>query len=243
MTDIAETTETQVDQTAPDAAPAEEKPAKAKKVVEERECKCRVFRLIDPKDAATEFDTECTQTTRSTFAQGHDARLVSFLVQGQLDGYTAVRIDGDEGARVQFENAGHAAASISEKLGAKADNALKNAADRETAKELAKAESAARREAKKAETAAKNAAKKAEKANAPKEVKAKVVEGSQTGDAKRGPSRPTEVVEGESEVTIKVGRTEIPALSNGTEVRWIDANGKEQRRPVDTVRILAPVEA
>jgi hypothetical protein len=244
MSDTAEFVE-QIEIEAPnppvEGAPEQEtpapKPPRVKKIVEERDCLCRVFRLIDLLDKDTEFDTECESTTKSVFAQGHDAKLVSWLVKGQSDGYTPVRIDGEEGARIQYENAGHAAASVSEALGAKADIALQNAAERETAKALAKVESAKRREEKKAETAARKVAEKAAAAAAPRPVKVKVVPGS---DTKRQPQRPSDPRDNEVPIEIKVGRTEISALSDGTDVRWIDSKGKEQTRPLDTVRVLVP---
>lgn len=226
-----------VSETVEEAKP--EKPKREKKVVEPKPCLCAVFMLLDKEDEDATFTTECESTTLSTFTQGHDARLVSFLVRGQLDGYSIVRTDGEGGSLVAYTDAGHAAASVSAPLGEKADKALVNATERDAKKAQAKIESAERREAKKAETAAKKEAEKANKATEPKAVAARVAKGSETGDAKPKPTRP-EPEEGEEAVVIKVGRNEIPATLNAekTEVRWVDATGKPQVRPADTVRVL-----
>ncbi len=220
-----------------DAPAEEEKPKKTKKVVEPHPCLCRLFLLAKPEDDA-EFRSECAAETKSQFAQGHDARLVSFLVQGQLDGYQLFR--DDEAGRIQFDDAGHAAASCSEALGQKADKAIQNAIARRDEKAArAASRTIARAQAKAEREAAKEKAK-AEKAAAPKDSKAKVVEGSQEGDAKKTFRRPDERAEGETEIMIKVGRNEIPALlsADGQTVRWIDTKDNEHNRPIDTVRVL-----
>jgi hypothetical protein len=225
-------------------APAEEAAAKPTKKApaEPKPCLCRSFLLIDPEDKDAEFNTECESTSRSGFAQGHDAKLVSFLVQGERDGYKPLRTDGENGARIAFTGAGHAAASVSEALGRKADKALVGGAERDALKATAKAEREAARDALRATKLAAKEAEKAQKAEAKQAAiaeKAKVVAGSQEGDSKAKPSRP-EPEDGEEAVTIKIGRTEIPATLNAdkTEVRWIDASGKPQTRPSDTVRVL-----
>lgn len=237
---------------------------KAKAKPEPHPCLCSQFAVgedIEDENGQltrNEFTTECDRTTQSTFAQGHDARLVSFLVSGELDGYLIYRADGE--GQVTFTGAGHAAASISEALGAKADKALLNeraklsakqakreeregkraeqAQARAEAKAARAAEAAARKAAKEQEKADKKAAAAARKAEAagPREVGAEVVEGSLEGDA----PRVVEAGEGERLITIKVGRftTEAVLKADGVTVEFIDAKGELNTRHIDNVRVL-----
>lgn len=108
-------------------------------------CRCSLFEVgeFDAEKDGAEFTTECDRQTNNLFAQGHDARLVSFLVRGQLDGYEIRTVQG--GVSVTFPGAFAAASSVSEALGRKAEKMLAVAAK--------KAEAKAQREAaKKAKT-------------------------------------------------------------------------------------------
>ena len=82
-----------------------------------------------------DYGTGCTQTTGRTFAQGHDAKLVGFMVRAELNGEEIAQVDG--GMRVTFPGAVAAAASISPALGDKADAMMKAAIAR-LAKKTAK---------------------------------------------------------------------------------------------------------
>lgn len=240
MTDV-QVDET-VEQTETTEAPAE-KPAKAK--VEPHDCLCSTFLLLDPNEPDAEFDTGCSQTTLRTFAQGHDARLVSFLVAGHFDGYTIAQRQAD-GTQVAFDGPGHAAATASEALGVKADKATANAqakvdakAQRDAAKEAKKAE----REAEKAKrTAEKEAAKEAKKAEAkpPREVGAKVRQESVVDD---GPVVDPQVGD---RLIVKVGRGEYEAdvvagegdLEGKPAVNYLNIRGEEETRDLELVRVL-----
>lgn len=79
-----------------------------------------------------DYGTGCQATTARVFAQGHDAKLVGFLVRADLAGEEIATTQG--GMRVTFQNAIHAAGSISEALAAKADAQLNAAAARLAAK-------------------------------------------------------------------------------------------------------------
>lgn len=237
----------------PDATPAtDDKAEKAPKVVKQPEpCACSRFLLADEKDLKEGeqpplFNTDCKSTTMRVFAQGHDARLVSFLVQGEADGLTT--LENRNGVHVRYDSAAHAASSISEALGAKAAAAserLKAAAGEKAEREAARtatreakaAERAAAKEVRAKEAAARKAAKPA-KAAAPREVAAKVVKGSEEG----GNTAPAEGF-----VKIKVGRGEYDAIESdaddgqgGTKKVFTFRNlrGEEETRDADTVRVL-----
>jgi hypothetical protein len=115
-------------------------------------CACRSFEFGD-YDPDTEDDntytTGCSQTTTRVFAQGHDAKLVGFLVRAQLNGDEIAQIDG--GMRTTYMDAVHAARTFSEELAIKAQAQLDAAKAR-----LAK--TAAREAAKTARASAKKAA-------------------------------------------------------------------------------------
>ena len=120
-------------------------------------CACRSFEFgtYDPDTEQDDtYTTECKQTTTRVFAQGHDAKLVGFLVRAELAGEEISLIDG--GMRTSF-GAVTAARAISEALAAKAQAQLDAAKAR-----LAK--TAAREAAKAARKSAKAAAPKAEAA-------------------------------------------------------------------------------
>lgn len=220
MTDTAEQTEA----TAPEQATPEAKPEKpAKVVVQPHPCLCSTFEVVDPQDAEGVFAPECGLTTKSTFAQGHDARLVSFLVDGYKDGYSIRQTVN--GKSTAFATPAQAVAHVSEPLRAKAEAATKNM----EAKRDAKANAAKEREAKKAARKAESEKARAEKAAAkeaskgePKATGAEVVAGSVTGD-----TAPL----GEGQVRIKAGRWEY--VADKTEdggVTWTDGKGETQVR-------------
>lgn len=211
--------------TATETAPAAEAPAEkpAKVVVPPHACLCQQYRLVAKDDKDSVFATECGQTTKSVFAQGHDARLVSFLVDGHFDDYQIRRIaDGND---TQYNTPAEAVAGVSEKLREKAEKATAN----RQAKEVEKTTRSAEREAKKADAAKEREAKKAaaalakeQKAAAPKVTGAEVAAGSTTGDV-------APLAEGQ--VRIKVGRWEYVADRNEDGgVTFVDGKGETQVR-------------
>lgn len=229
MTDTA-TAEAPAETTAPEA----DKPAK--KVVAEKPCLCRSYELYSPTDPDEVFQTDCELTTKATFAQGHDARLVSFLVTGLFDGYK-LRQNVD-GKVLEFADPASAVAGVSEALKNKAlkatENGRKKLADKQVAKQL--------REAKKQERLAAAAAKKADAAAAkeakkvaPKATGAEVVAGSSEGDT-------TELQPGQA--LIKVGRWEYVAQVDGEgNATYTDGSGAEQTRERDGYQLLKASEA
>lgn len=210
----------------PDPAPI------AKKKAEPHACFCGAFELNDPADESGEstFTTGCESTTVRMFAQGHDARLVSFLVSGHADGYE-IRVADENGNVRKLGGPVEAAALASPALEAKAAKALRNRETREAekTKRIADREAAkARREAdKKAAKEAKDA-EKAAKAQAPREVPVRVADGSAEGDA---------VVEGTTR--IKVGRHEYDAtLDDEGTATYTDKSGAEHTIERDGYRLL-----
>lgn len=106
-------------------------------------CSCRLFEAGNRVDVAggdVDFvdvkTTECKASTTRLFAQGHDAKLVSFLVAAELDGLEIALIDqGTSWGRAQ-----DAAATISEALAIKAANMIATAqakADKKAARKTA----------------------------------------------------------------------------------------------------------
>jgi hypothetical protein len=88
-------------------------------------CACRSFEFgtYDPNTEQDDtYTTECNQTTTRIFAQGHDAKLVGFLVRAELAGEEISLTDG--GMRTSFGGAVNAAGRISEALAAKAQAQL-----------------------------------------------------------------------------------------------------------------------
>jgi hypothetical protein len=156
-------------------------------------CSCRRFEVgtfdADQPDAPS-WTTDCDRSTHRLFAQGHDAKLVGFLVRGQLDGYEVRSTEG--GVSVTYPDAVAAAGTISGALAAKARNMLR------VAKE--KADAKAQREAEKA-------TKKAEKQAASKEpgkIKAKVGRWEVEGTVTEG--RLTYTTKSGEEKTAEVGK-------------------------------------
>lgn len=246
LDEIAEAHEPTTEETAP---VVEDKPKREPKPKPEpHACLCSFFRVGEDLEDGTknEFTTECTSTTARTFAQGHDARLVSFLVSGELDGYKIWRNVTDTEIQV-FEGAVKAAGTVTEALRLKADKALGNAKARREDIENRQAARKALQDSKAAEKARLKAEKAKEKAEReaakpvkpPKAVAATVVAGSQEGDAVERVALP-EPEDGETAVTIKVGRNEYLATltADGQTVRFMDKAGELQTREAATVRII-----
>lgn len=211
-----------------------EKPAKI--VAQPHACLCQTFELVDPKDPETVYQTECGQTTKSVFAQGHDARLVSFLVDGHFDGY-AIR-QTVNGVGTSFATPADAVASISTPLHTKAVKATENREAKQAAKETATKEREAKKAERKAEAekraADKAAAKEAAKAAGPKATGAEVVAGSREGEL-------PELAEGQA--LIKVGKFDYVADvdADGTAT-YTDGSGAEQVRERDGYQLLKSYE-
>lgn len=215
-------------------APAEKAP---KKIKEKHDCLCASFEVVDPQDPQNSiFSTGCDQQTYGTFAQGHDARLVSFLVDGIKDGYYIQQLK--DGQPVRFNTPAEAVAQASDALRGKAEKATENMRAKLAAKqELAskKAEAKANREALAAKKKAEKEAAAAAKAKGPKQTGAEVVAGSGEGDG-------TPLAEGQ--VKIKVGRFEYNAMvdEDGTAT-YVDGAGATQTVERDGYRLLEPVTA
>lgn len=245
MSDVIENDVDQqpIDNTEQDTTEATEtKPEKAPKVDKTKPCLCSLFEVgkFDPdvKDEDAEiFSTGCEQTTQRTFAQGHDARLVSFLVDGYFDQYELRIVDN--GVARTFATPADAALVASESLHQKALKATENRAAKVAAtgakkaeKEAAKAQKAAAaaeaKAKKEAEKEAAKAKKAEEKATKPQ---AEVVAGSQEGDLPELP---------EGVVKIKVGRWEYDATIDveSGEASFVDGKGEAQVIERDGYRIL-----
>lgn len=104
-------------------------------------CTCSAFQFGDD-----ETTTGCRQSTHRTFAMGHDAKLVGFLVRAEMEGIEISRVV--DGMKQTYQNAVHAAGTISDKLAIKAQHQLE-AAHRRAIKKA----SAANKKASKADTA------------------------------------------------------------------------------------------
>lgn len=220
--------------TTTDSGEKPEKVTKAPKVP--HACLCSFYEVRGATDDEI-FSTGCEQTTQSTFAQGHDARLVSFLVDGYFDGYKLWFVKDGE---VEYATPAGAAAVASEALRDKAVKATANRQQREDGKAQRLAEKEAAKAARAAEKAAKAAAKEeakakaeAEKASAPKPVGVEVVAGSAEGDSAPAP---------EGQVKIKVGRWEYNAtIDDEGNATYVDGKGDEQVVERDGYRLLEPV--
>lgn len=225
---MTETTEAAATQQAP-AAPA---------IAQSKPCFCRAFRLTGQTEDEV-FATGCERETKSVFAQGHDAQLVSFLVEGHADGYQISQVLPD-GSTVKHSDPGSAASQASEALGNKARKATETralreqekaqkAADRETAKQAKAAERQAEKDRKAAEKEAAKQARAAEQ----KTKSAEVVAGSREGD-------PVEL--GEGQARIKVGRFEYVADIDPDSGDATYTTGAGERKVVerDGYRLLEP---
>lgn len=117
-------------------------------------CECQTWSFGNyGEDGSAEsfedYGTGCTQTTTKVFAQGHDAKLVGFLVRAELADEEIGKVEG--GMRMTYQNAVHAAGTISEALAAKAQAQLDAVRARLAKKAASEAKKTARKSAKKAE--------------------------------------------------------------------------------------------
>jgi hypothetical protein len=115
-------------------------------------CQSWFFGSFGPDGSAESFEdygTDCNQTTTRTFAMGHDAKLVGYMVRADLAGEEIALVDG--GMRSTFQNAVHAASSISEALALKAQAQLDAAVARQAKKASREASKTARKSAKAAQ--------------------------------------------------------------------------------------------
>lgn len=243
-TDVAPETPAEPTETPAEPTEATATPKVAKDTT--KPCFCSYFEVgdFDPAKVGTDeeeiFTTGCEQTTKRVFAQGHDARLVSFLVDGHFDGYS-IRLVQD-GKAVNFKTPGEAAARASDSLRDKALAATNNRAAKLAEKQVQKAQREADR-AKKAQDAADAKAKKAADKQAAADAKkadaaatkdkpqVEVVAGSAEGDV---PALPEGVVK------IKVGRWEYDATIDGEtgDASFVDGKGDPQTINRDGYRIL-----
>ncbi len=117
-------------------------------------CYCSNFEFITDETTVNgqpeieSYTTNCTQATTRVFAQGHDAKLVGFLVRAELAG-EEIRINNG-GVVHSWGNAVLAALAISEPLAAKAQAQLDAARARIAKREAREAAKTARASAKKA---------------------------------------------------------------------------------------------
>lgn len=114
-------------------------------------CNCRSwdFGNYGPDGSAESYEsygTDCNQSTTRVFAQGHDAKLVGFMVRAELAGQEIALVDG--GIRTTFPGAVAAAASISEALAVKAQAQIDAAKARLAKKAATEARRVARQSAK-----------------------------------------------------------------------------------------------
>jgi hypothetical protein len=233
MVDVIETEQVDESQELAEAQVETEAAPKINRNVD-KPCLCSFYEVGNYEEGSDEvFTTGCEQKTKRTFAQGHDARLVSFLVDGYFDGYDIRLVDG--GVATTFATPGEAARVASESLGDKATKATENrrvkrdSADLKKAeREAAKAEKA-KEKAEKAEAKAKEKAEKAEAAKSTPQVE--VVAGSHEGDVPELP---------EGVVKIKVGRWEYDATIDPETgaASYIDGKGDEQTTERDGYRLL-----
>ena len=214
----------------------EEAPKPTKVIKQPQPCYCRTYEVADKEDPDSVFSTGCSGETKSMFAQGHDARLVSFLVDGHFDGYVIRQVlpDGDKTRTVVHDTPADAVAHISEALAEKANKATLNrrakiagAAERQAAREALKAQ---RAEAKAKARAEKEAAKAAAKEAGPKATGAEVVAGSKSGDLPELP---------EGHARIKVGKFEyVAAIDDEGNATYVDGAGDKQTINRDGYRLL-----
>jgi hypothetical protein len=125
--------------------------ATARKMVQ---CLCQSFEFGEfdgENEAAISYDTNCNQTTTKTFAQGHDAKLVGYLVRADLAGEEMRIVEG--GVAITFPGPVEAAGHVSEALAAKAQAQL-DAARARIAKKAAREAAKTARKSAKAATAA-----------------------------------------------------------------------------------------
>lgn len=227
------------------AATTEQAPKPEKKAAPQpHACLCSTFVVGEEyqnesdETVTSTMGTDCTQTTMSSFAQGHDARLVSFLVQAEFDGNKIWEKSSDQ--VFEYSSAAHALGGHSNALAKKAELAierLKTAAaarkartDKLTEARNAKAaDKAARKAEREAAKAEKKAADEAAKANQPRKVAAEVREGSQEGDTPNGLAK------------IKIGRYEYEAtIDEAGTAEYVDNEGQTVTREFGAYRLLTP---
>ncbi|WP_430783914.1 hypothetical protein [Actinoplanes sp. G11-F43] len=93
-------------------------------------CTCSLFEVgqYGPDGSAESYEgngTGCDRQTKARFAQGHDAKLVGFLVRAELAGLEISQIEA--GTRIAYAGAVKAAQTVSEALAAKAARMLDGA--------------------------------------------------------------------------------------------------------------------
>lgn len=213
--------------TTPEPQPATEaKPAKSKKAGKLTPCFCRTFEVgvdtgTDENPDITIETTGCDRMTNRTFAQGHDAKLVSFLVAAELDGKD-IRYGRDSGMVTTTDAVG-AAKLVSQELAHKAKVALANGQNRHAKR----AERAAAKQVKGAERAAALQAKldaKAKAAMGPEQAAVK--------DASGDEATVTNIPE--AKVAGKVGRWEYKGMvGDDGSFTFMNGGGQEQTVPAD----------
>lgn len=169
-------------------------------------CSCRLFeagRRVDLPNGDVDFidvvTTECKAQTTRLFAQGHDAKLVSFLVAAELANLEIALV----GQGTSWGTAEDAARTISDALALKAANMVAGAAAK-TAKK------AARKTAPK--TAERKLAEKAQVVETPKWRAARIKVGRWTYDAQ------IEIATGDATYAAKLGGTKMVEQSQYQEV-------------------------
>jgi hypothetical protein len=113
-------------------------------------CTCSLFEVgeefeTDGQPDRSIFTTNCDRKTNNRFAQGHDAKLVGFLVRAHLDGQTIWQQDG--GILITFGGPVEAAGAVSASLAAKAEKMLATAAKKAEAKAVREAAKTAKKDA------------------------------------------------------------------------------------------------
>jgi hypothetical protein len=229
-------TDTATDPATTEAAP-EDKPKAAPTPKPKHDCACKFYEVYavgeDGQAKPDEvFTTGCDQQTGSVFAQGHDAKLVSFLVDGKADGYHLRHVK--DGVETKYDTPGEAVADIGNALQTKAEKAWENRVARDTSKQQRKeareALTAKRKADKAAAAAAKQAEKEAQKANGPKTTGAEVVARSAEGDL-------AELAE--NQAIIKVGKFEFLATVDADgNATYTDGSGAVQTRERDGYQLL-----
>jgi hypothetical protein len=99
-------------------------------------CACQQFYAVETIDGQERsYGTGCVKVTNNQFAQGHDAKLVSFLVKADVCGDVIWQYGQNGSIReTRIESAEAAAKLISPELAAKAARAVLNALDRAAAR-------------------------------------------------------------------------------------------------------------
>lgn len=98
-------------------------------------CACRRFYAVEVVDGdERSYSTGCLRETNNIFAQGHDAKLVSFLVKADVCGDEIWQYGSGDGHETKLAGAQSAAATISAELAAKAERAVLNALDKISAR-------------------------------------------------------------------------------------------------------------